>query len=213
MAEKIGVTYRQVGRLPAYHMALFYERADGKRSVIQATSLNADFMDGGEQKDALADEYWGRPNPISPFGRLFVQSERRWDDSRDVRADNKKPYRILAEGDDLSGAWERIRDTARDVNKTGYWYRALSQNSNTFAAAAAERAGIQVPNGVAIDPILGTVHVYPAFGFDKPLSETIAPYPASLSPGMGDDTPGEDGSSAEPAAAAWADRYPEFASP
>lgn len=100
------------------------------------------------------------------------------------------------------------------AEKIGVTYRQVGRlpaNSNTFAAAAAERAGIQIPNGAAIDPILGTVHVYPAFGFDKPPAETIAPYPASLSPGMGDDTPEEGGSSAEPAATAWADRYPEFA--
>ena len=182
MAEKIGVTYRQVGRLPAYHTALFYQKADGSRVVLEASSRNVDFMDDGEQKDALMDEYWGRRNAISLFGRMIMLPERDWDATKSIGADDKKPYRILAEGDDLSEAWQRIRDTANEVNTTGYWYRVLSQNSNTFAATAAERAGLQVPNGVAIDPILRTVRVYPAFGSDKRLSEVITPYPASVSP-------------------------------
>ena len=173
MAEKIGVTYRQVGRLPAYHTALFYQRADGSRVVLEATSENVNFMDGGEQRDATIAKSSGRQNAASPFGRMIVWPERRWNSTDPFVSDHKNPYKILAEGEDLSSTWKSILNTANDVNETGYWYRVLSQNSNTFATTAAERAGLPIPNGAAIDPILRTVHIYPAFGADNRLSETV----------------------------------------
>lgn len=179
MAEKIGVTCRQVGRLPAYHTALFYEKADGTRAILEASSENADFMDAGEQRDALIAESSGRRSATSPFGRMIVLPERKWDAEDPFVSDHKNPYRILAEDEDLSAAWKSIQDTARHVNETGYWYRVLSQNSNTFARTAAERAGLQTPNGAAIDPILRTVRIYPAFGADHRLSERVDSAPAA----------------------------------
>ena len=184
MAEKIGVTYRQVGRLPAYHTALFYQRADGSRVVLEATSENVNFMDGGEQRDATIAESSGRQNAASPFGRMIVWPERRWNSTDPFVSDHKNPYRILAEGDDLSAAWKSIQDTANGVNETGYWYRVLSQNSNTFVNTAAERAGLPAPHGAAIDPILRTVRIYPAFGSDYRLSETVDSAPVSSAPDM-----------------------------
>ena len=179
MPEKIGVTYRQVGRLPAYHTALFYEKGDGSRVVLEATSENVDFMDAAEQREATTAESSSRQSAVSPFGRMIVRPERAWDSRDPFVSDHKNPYKILAEGDDLSAAWKRIQDTANDVNDTGYWYRVLSQNSNTFTTTAAERAGLPIPNGAAIDPILRTVHIYSAFGSDSRLSDTVDRTPDS----------------------------------
>jgi hypothetical protein len=48
---------------------------------------------------------------------------------------------MVAEGDDLSPRWALMRDFADEVNSTGYEYRPISQNSNSFAGGALQRTG------------------------------------------------------------------------
>jgi len=83
---------------------------------------------------------------------------------------------MVAEGDDLSSRWALMRDFADEVNSVGYEYRPISQNSNSFAGGALQRAGFFGPgtefperldNQLVSDPVSGETRSLNVTGFEK----------------------------------------------
>ncbi len=84
-----------------------------------------------------------------------------------------------------------MRGFSDDVNATGYEYRPLSQNSNSFAAGALKQAGFLGPGTVlpeifdrliVIDPASSRAHAVRVPGFDRiltnPLNRAVPPLDA-----------------------------------
>ena len=114
-----------------------------------------------------------------------------------------QPHTMVAEGDNLSSQWALMQDFANEVESIGYEYRPLSQNSNSFAGAALQRAGLYGPgtrfpekfdSQLAFDPISGETRSFRIPGFKKPLVNpinTATPMPFPLNEQA---TPGPQGS-------------------
>jgi hypothetical protein len=145
MPEKIFMTYTNATAMPyagwtlGNHVVLNYVDADGNRHTLQGVPANpfrhnADKLGAFVQEEGLSD---GTNNTDSPFGRL-----RAVEGMTDSDASLNQPHTMVAEGDDLSPQWGLMRGFADEVNSTGYEYRPLSQNSNSFAGGALQRAGL-----------------------------------------------------------------------
>jgi hypothetical protein len=89
---------------------------------------------------------------------------------------------MVAEGDDLSSRWTLMQDFANEVNSIGYEYRPISQNSNSFAGGALQRAGFLGPGNefperfdrqLAHDPASGEIRSFYVPGFEAPLTNPI----------------------------------------
>jgi hypothetical protein len=89
---------------------------------------------------------------------------------------------MIAEGDDLSPRWALMRDFADEVNSIGYEYRPISQNSNSFAGGALQRAGFLGPGNkfperfsrqLVFDPVSGGTRSFYVPGFEAPLTNPI----------------------------------------
>jgi hypothetical protein len=145
MPEKIYLTYTNATAVPyqgstlGHHIVLNYIDANGNHYTLQGIPKhgfehNVDKALAFGREEVLSD---GVRNTDSPFGRLIPAPEH---GDRDVSLN--QPYTMVAEGDDLSAQWALIRDFANEVNSTGYEYRPISQNSNSFAGGALQRAGL-----------------------------------------------------------------------
>jgi hypothetical protein len=106
---------------------------------------------------------------------------------------------MVAEGDDLRSQWGLMEDFANEVKSTGYEYRPKSQNSNSFAGGALQRAGLFGPgtefperfdHQLGFDPVSGETRSFNVPGFEKPLANpinTATPMPFPLeAPAFGD---------------------------
>jgi hypothetical protein len=89
---------------------------------------------------------------------------------------------MVAEGDDLSPRWALMRDFADEVTSTGYEYRPISQNSNSFVGGALQRAGFLGPGNefperfnrqLVFDPVSGGTRSFYVPGFEAPLTNPI----------------------------------------
>ena len=110
---------------------------------------------------------------------------------------------MIAEDDDLSPQWALMRDFADEVNSTGYEYRPVSQNSNTFAGGALQRArlygaGSPFPERFdtlpVFDPVSGQTTSRYVPGFEAPLrnpidTEVPMPFPLDVRTGSPSDGP------------------------
>ena len=185
MPEKIFMTSTNATAVPyegttlGHHIVLNYIDADGYHHTLQGTPVNT-FQHNFEKlgaffrEEALSD---GVNNTDSPFGRLKVDPEA-------INSDTSlsQPYTMIAEGNDLSPHWALMRDFADEVNSTGYEYRPMSQNSNSFAAGALQRAGLLGPGSQfperfnrqsAFDPETGQSGPRYVPGFEQPLTNPI----------------------------------------
>jgi hypothetical protein len=145
MPEKIYLTYTNATSVPyqgstlGHHIVINYIDADGVHHTLQGVpgnpiQHNVDKALAFFDEEAFSD---GARNTDSPFGPLISPPEHT---DRDVSLN--QPYTMVAEGDDLSAQWALMRDFADEVNSTGYEYRPVSQNSNSFAGGALQRAGL-----------------------------------------------------------------------
>ena len=140
---------------------------------------------------AFSSGEWASHDPEkgdSPFQRLRARPE--VTDSEDPQ---NQPHTMVAEGDDLSSRWALMKDFADEVNSTGYEYRPLSQNSNSFAGGALQRAGFFGPGTrfperfdrqLVFDPVSSETRAFRVPGFEKQLAnpintETPMPFPLS----------------------------------
>jgi len=147
MSEKIFLTYTNATAVPyqgavlGHHIVLNYIDSNGDHHTLQGVpehrfDHNIDKLVASGREEIFSD---GANNRDSPFQRL-----RAWTD-RDREVSLNQPHTMVAEGDDLSARWARMQNFADEVNSIGYEYRPISQNSNSFAGAALQRAGLYGP--------------------------------------------------------------------
>ncbi len=142
MTERIGVTYLDVPWTGGgWHLALFYERADGQKTVLEfgPTERNPGVS---ERAAEIATELnLTTRNSPSPFGFL-KGGERPWSNDIYIQ-DDSRPREILMDDADLSAKWVIMQQAAAQTNAGNFEYRPLVQNSNTFVATALQLADIQ----------------------------------------------------------------------
>jgi len=128
----------------------------------------------------LAEEWLsdGIRNTDSPFRRLRAKEG---DEGIGIAALDK-PHTMIASGDDLSSQWDQMKRFGAGVNATGYEYRPISQNSNSFAAGALKHAGFLglgtvlpeiFDRLIAADPANGRAHAVHVPGFDQRLTNPL----------------------------------------
>jgi hypothetical protein len=148
MPERIFLPYTNATAVPyegsvlGHHIVLNYIDSDGVHHTLQGVpehkfEHNIDKLGAFAREELLSN---GTNNTDSPFQRLQINPEH-----IDSEVSLNQPHTMVAEGDDLSPRWALMRDFADEVNSTGYEYRPVSQNSNSFAGGALQRAGFFGP--------------------------------------------------------------------
>ena len=185
MSEKIFLTYANATAVPyqgsvlGHHIVLNYVDSNGDHHTLQGVpehrfDQNLDKLWAFSQEEIGSD---GTNNADSPFQRLQAKPSR-----PDRDASLNQPHTMVAEGDDLSSRWALMRDFADEVNSTGYEYRPISQNSNSFAGGALQRAGFLGPgtesperfnSQFVLDPVSGETRSFYVPGFERPLANPI----------------------------------------
>jgi hypothetical protein len=184
MPERIFMTYTSATAVPyvgttlGHHIVLNYIDADGNHHTLQGVPQypfqhNVDKLGAFLREEMLSD---GVSNTDSPFGQLKAR------ENSDTDTAPNQPHTMIAEGDDLSPHWALMRGFADEVNSTGYEYRPISQNSNSFAAGALQRGGFLGPGSrfperfnrqSAFDPGTGESGPRHVPGFEQPLTNPI----------------------------------------
>jgi hypothetical protein len=201
MSEKIFLTYTNATAVPyqgsvlGHHIVLNYIDSSGVHHTLQGVpehgfDHNIDKLVAFSRAEGLSED---TNNLDSPFQRLRALP------GRDSNASLNRPHTIVAEGDDLSSRWALMEDFADEVNSTGYEYRPRSQNSNSFAGGALQRAGLFGPGTefperfdrqLGFDPVSGETRSFKVPGFERPLANPIntatpMPFPLEV-PAFGD---------------------------
>ncbi|CAN7428042.1 hypothetical protein LJR220_003845 [Bradyrhizobium sp. LjRoot220] len=190
MPERIFLTYTNATALPyqgavlGHHVVLNYVDSNGKHHTLQGMpeqkfDRNATKLSAFLREEVLSD---GANNKDSPFQRLRAKTDEPSDSV------SSRPRMLIAEGQNLRSQWDRMTDFGDEVNSTGYEYRPLSQNSNSFAAAALKRAGFFGPGTafpeifdrlLVVDPVSGETRPVRVPGFDQrlmnPINQTATP--------------------------------------
>jgi hypothetical protein len=206
MSEKIFLTYTNATAVPyqgtelGHHIVLNYIDSNGAHHTLQGVpehrfDHNIDKLGAFIREEVLSD---GKNNTDSPFQRLQAktadQGPKPQTAGEDSTAPFNQPHTMVAEGDDLSARWALMRDFADEVNSTGYEYRPISQNSNSFAGGALQRAGFFGPGTEfperfnrhpVVDPVSGETKSFYVPGFEAPLTNpinTATPLPFPLDP-------------------------------
>jgi hypothetical protein len=167
------------------HIVLNYIDSNGLHHTLQAVP-EVKFSDSVEKGKAfIAEEVLsdGTKNTDSPFKRIETT------ESVTPSAPINNPFTLVAEGPDLSSKWALMQGLADEVALVGYEYRPVSQNSNTFAGNALQRAGLVTSADrlyfqLATDPETGATKAFFVPGFGNPLANPIngaIPEPISLS--------------------------------
>jgi hypothetical protein len=201
MPEKIFLTYTNATAVPyqgsvlGHHIVLNYIDSAGAHQTLQGApehgfDHNIDKLLAFLRAEGLSED---TNNLDSPFGRL--QTKAKEDDDLSLN----HPHTMVAEGDDLSPRWGLMEDFADEVNSTGYEYRPESQNSNSFAGGALQRAGFfgsgtefpeRFDRQLGFDPVTGETRSFKVPGFERPLANpinTATPMPFPLdAPAFGD---------------------------
>jgi hypothetical protein len=201
MSEKIFLTYTNATAVPyqgsvlGHHIVLNYINSSGAHHTLQGIpehgfDHNIDKLVAFLRAEGLSED---TNNLDSPFKRLQALP------GRDSNVSLSRPHTMVAEGDDLSPQWALMEDFADEVNSTGYEYRPKSQNSNSFAGGALQRAGFFGPGTefperfdrqLGFDPVTGETRSFKVPGFERPLANpinTAAPMPFPLdAPASGD---------------------------
>jgi RTX calcium-binding nonapeptide repeat (4 copies) len=191
MSEQIYMTYTTAsatnanGIVLGSHIVLNYIDSNGLHHTLQA-GPEVKFSDTLEKGKAfIAEEVLsdGTKNTDSPFKRI---------ETTEIVTPNapiNTPFTLVAEGADLSSKWALMQGLADEVALVGYEYRPVSQNSNTFAGNALQRAGLVTSADrlyfqLATDPETGATKAFFVPGFGNPLANPIngaIPGPISLS--------------------------------
>src|ERR1041385_9418764 len=150
MPERIGVMFSPV-LFEGRHLAIFYERANGDKTVIEAWGANKDTLTFSQKAGGAIQDAWRltSDNFGSPWGILVGEGatgERAWDPI----ADGSQVSEILLTGENLSATWGALQTSTLAALAAHYEYRPFSQNSNTFIATILEDAGVPLPTGAAV---------------------------------------------------------------
>jgi hypothetical protein len=195
MPERIFLTYANATAVPyqgsvlGHHIVLNYVDSDGYHHTLQGVpetkfDHNIDKLGAFVREEIFSD---GANNRDSPFQRLRALP------GEDIDVPLNQTHTMVAEGDDLSSRWALMKDFADEVNSTGYEYRPVSQNSNSFAGGALQRAGFFGPGTrfperfdrqLVFDPVSGETRSFYVPGFEKQLANpinTATPMPFPLS--------------------------------
>jgi hypothetical protein len=195
MPERIFLTYTNATAVPyqgavlGYHVVLNYIDSKGAHRTLEGMPQNG-FRHNIEKLVAAGREELvsdGVRNTDSPFQRMKARAGEGSGTSLNL------PHTMVAEGDDLSSRWALMEGFADEVNSIGYEYRPVSQNSNSFAGGALQRAGFFGPGTefpekfdrqLVFDPVSGETRSLSVPGFEKPLANpinTATPMPFPLS--------------------------------
>ncbi|QWG17135.1 hypothetical protein KMZ68_19430 [Bradyrhizobium sediminis] len=199
MSEKIFLTYTNASAVPyqgsvlGYHIVLNYIDSEGNHHTLEGIPQNGFGHNIDKLAAAVSEEYLsdGMKNTDSPFQRLRARA------GEGRGASLNQPHTIVAEGDDLSSRWALMKGFADEVDSIGYEYRPISQNSNSFAGGALQRAGFFGPGAEfperldhqpVFDPARGETRSLSVPGFEKPLANSIntstpMPFPLDVSAG------------------------------
>lgn len=150
MPERIFLTYTNASAIPyqgsvlGHHIVLNYIDSEGTHYTLEGMPEHQFHHNFAKLGAAYREEVIsnGVKNRDSPFQRLRANANER------LRASDPAPSRpqtLIAEGDNLRSQWDRMANFGDEINSIGYEYRPLSQNSNSFAAAALKRAGFFGP--------------------------------------------------------------------
>jgi hypothetical protein len=185
MPERIFLTYTNATAVPyqgsvlGHHIVLNYIDSNGAHHTLQGKPERK-FEHNIAKLLAFSGEELssdGVKNTDSPFQRLQVPPE-----LIDSEISLDQPHTLVAEGADLSSRWALMQDFASEVNSIGYEYRPKSQNSNSFAGGALQRAGFLGPGNefperfdrqLAFDPVSGETKALRVPGFEAPLTNPI----------------------------------------
>ena len=142
---------RFVGLGMAYHMALVYTDADGRS--YGASSGPSDLASGQTPRNALSALVAAAADaPVSAFGTLVSDPRNGTPFTIDGAGDSYThdgrgcpyPSEVVAHSRDLRSQWAVILRTYAGVGRMHLPYSPISQNSNTVAATALRRAGLDV---------------------------------------------------------------------
>ena len=195
MSEKIFLTYTNATLVPyqgsvlGYHVVINYIDSADVHHTLQGTPERPFNNNIDKAKAFILEEVFsdGTNNRDSPFGRL------KGVEGRDADVSMNHPHTLIAEGNDLSARWALMQGYSDEVNSTGFEYRPVSQNSDSFAGGALQRGGYFGPgtefperfsNLLVFDPGSGETRPVYVPGFEKPLTNPLngdAPFPFSLS--------------------------------
>ena len=193
MSERIFLTYTNATAVPyqgavlGHHVVLNYIDSNGNHHILQGVperrfDRNIDKFVAAGREEIFSD---GASNRDSSFQRLRAE--------RGKGREASQPHTMIAEGDDLRSRWALMEGFADEVNSIGYEYRPVSQNSNSFAGGALQRAGFFGPGTefpekfdrqLVFDPVSGDTRSLSLPGFDRPLANpinTATPMPFPLS--------------------------------
>ena len=140
-----------VGLGLAYHMSLVY--TNGRHQMFGATSGPSNHNGGLSPQQALVAFFDVAMAWPSVYGTLVADphnntafEEGGLQDvyTQDAYGVEYAPF-LVAKGQDLSAKWQKILETYVSVSNLHLTYSPISQNSNSLAAAALHRAGIQIP--------------------------------------------------------------------
>jgi len=188
MPERIFLTFTNATAVPyqgstiGHHIVLNYIDSNGKHQILQGKPEEKHEHNASKARAFIADAV--RPDGMSivrpPFGKLQSQLK----PIQDEDAALLLPHTMIAEGDNLSSRWARMKEFGDEVNKTGYEYHPSSQNSNSFAAEALRRGGFFGPGTafpemtlddrlLAIDPVSGQTRALRVPAFSARLKNPI----------------------------------------
>jgi len=188
MPERIFLTFTNATAVPyqgstiGHHIVLNYIDSNGNHHILQGKPQVPYAHNANKAGAFIADAI--RPDGISivrpPFGKLQSELETR---KKDEVTKSVLSHTMIAEGDDLSSRWARMKEFGDEVNKTGYEYHPTSQNSNSFAAEALRCGGFFGPGTtfpeirddrlLAVDPASGTTRPLRVPAFSARLKNPI----------------------------------------
>ena len=142
---------RYAGFGMAYHMALVYTDAAG--TSYGASSGPSDLQSPQTTANALNAVISMAADVPSSFGTLIADPHNdtaftegsSTDYYTKDREGHAYPRTVVLKGTDLSSRWTSILRTYAEVGAVGLSYAPMSQNSNSLAATALNRAGVALP--------------------------------------------------------------------
>ena len=136
--EKIEIGYQPMGKILGrtyYHKYIIYTNKNNEKRVLRAGP------------DGYVDSSIPKLLILEKLDNIRMEvSESKYSDSSEYldQKSNKEKHKkeIIAQGDDLSSKYKKLKDFGNRINELGYAYNAFTQNCNTFNSAALESASL-----------------------------------------------------------------------
>lgn len=142
MAESIDAYYSRINLPvsvegivgPVYHKYLIYTDSADHRHILRAGPDHY-----GPNSDAISPPV--NPYAQSSFGPVRFLDREFDDTSPEYKTHDQSLSEPLLKGDDLSGAWNRMRSAFHEIEGMNYQYWPQGVNSNTIIDATLARSG------------------------------------------------------------------------